>query len=231
MRRARITLGCLGALVVAFGTTWACIPHPDQDFEDFQGRAAAFPKQEIEASVFEAAPPPTQAVKGLYYGACLAELGFGQPTKRFSFYTLTEFTPSDGGSSKLQLSIQPLKLENAQPPSTVSKAGAVGAEIPAPPADVAASGRFTLQLGTVYVPGAANPISGSDVEITGANLDGRFAEARFCARLGGKVVKPAAAARDLNPPDNICQFIPIKDGDPMPAFTEADFQTASCPLE
>ena len=81
------------------------------------------------------------------------------------------------------------------------------------------------------VPGSANPISGSDVEILAANLDGLFAEARFCARLGGQVVKPAAVARQLDPPQNICQFVPIKDGDPMPAFTDADFVPGACPLD
>ena len=227
---SRVTLGCLGALVVAFGATWACIPHPDGDFEDYQERIATFPKPLVEASTFEAAAPPTEAVEGLYYGACLAELAFGQPSKRFNFFTLTKYTPDPSGA-KLQLSIQPLAVVNNQPPPTVSKANAVGSEIPAPAADVSAAGRFRIELGTVNVPGTANPISGSDVEILGSSLDGRFAEARFCARLGGQVVKPAAAARQLDPPQNICQFVPVKDGDPMPEFTEADFQPGSCPLD
>ncbi len=230
MLRARFTLGCLGALAIAFGTTWACIPHPEGDFEDYQDRIATFPKPVVEASTFEAAPPPTQAVEGTYYGACVAELAFGQISKRFNFFTVTKFTP-EGAGGKLQLSIQPLKVVNNQPPPTVTKADSVGPEIPAPPADVAASGRFRLELGTANVPGLANPISGGDVEILNAFLEGRFAEAKFCARLGGQVTKPAAAARTLDPPQNICQFVPIKDGDPMPEFTQADFQPESCPLE
>lgn len=230
MRRARFALGCLGALVIAFGSTWACIPHPADDFEDYQERVANLPKATVEASTFEAAPPPTNAVEGTYYGICVSELAFGQVNKGFNFFTLTKFTPGEAGG-KLELSIQPLAIVNNQPPPTVSKAGAVGSPIAAPPADVAADGKYKIDLGTVTVPGTANPISGSDVEILTATLEGRFAEAKFCARLGGQVTKPVAAARVLNPPQNICQFVPIKDGDPTPGFTSADFQPESCPVD
>jgi hypothetical protein len=228
MLRARFAVGCLGALAIAVGSTWACIPNPGGDFEDFQERLASFPKQVLEASTFEAAPPPTQAVEGTYYGACVAELAFGQANKRFSFFTTTKFTPEAAGGT-LELSIQPLKLANEAPPATVTKADAVGSLIPAPPATVAADGKFRVELGTVTVPGAANPISGSDVEILNAFLQGRFAEGKFCSRLGGEVTKPAAAARTLNPAKNTCYFVPIKDGDPMPEFTNNDFADGICP--
>lgn len=227
--RARFVFGCLGFLVVASVAPWACIPHPEQDFEDYQDRVASFPKPVIEASVFEAAPPPTKAVEGLYYGACLSELAFGQTAKVFNFYTLTKYTPDPSGA-KLMLSIQPLAVVQQAPPPTISKAGAVGSEIPAPAANVDAEGKYLLELGTVNVPGAANPISGSDVVISSAKLQGRFSEAKFCARLGGNVEKPEAAKRTLDMEQNICQFVPIKDGDPTPTFTQADFQAASCPL-
>jgi hypothetical protein len=236
MLGARLTVGCLGALVVAFGLAGvptACIPHPEGDFEDYQKRLAATPQTVIEASTFDISAPPTNAVEGTYYGACLAELAFGNVVQRFNFFTITKYTP-DASGAKLQLSIQPLLIQPPPanlPPTTVSKSGAAGPEIPTPPGAVQSNGRFRLELGTVNVPGTANPISGGDVEIAGAFLDGRFAEARFCARLGGEVLKPVAAARTLDPPLNICQFVPIKDGDPMPEFTKADFQPESCPLE
>ena len=107
----------------------------------------------------------------------------------------------------------------------------VGPAIQAPVATVDANSKYRIDLGTVNVPGTANPISGSDVEILNAFLVGRFAEARFCARLGGHVEKPAAAVRDLDPPQNICQFFPIKDGDKTPALNAADFQPEACPVD
>ncbi|HVH42825.1 MAG TPA: hypothetical protein VM925_10800, partial [Labilithrix sp.] len=145
MRRARFTLGCLAGVVVAWSAGWACIPHPEDDFEDFQGRAEALPKPVIEASTFEAAPPPTQSVEGLYYGACLSELAFGNDTKVFNFYTLTKFTPGDAGG-KLVLSIQGLEVTPppTAPPPTVAKAGTVGVPFEAT-ADVDAQAKFLIQ--------------------------------------------------------------------------------------
>lgn len=230
MRRSRFAVGCLAGVAIAVGTTWACIPHPGGDFEDYQERIGDFPKAIIEASTFEAAPPPTEAVEGLYYGACVSELAFGQVSNAFNFYTLTKFTPDEEGG-KLELSIQALRIENSQPPATVATSGIVGDAISAPAASVASNGRYRLELGTVNVPGEANPISGSPVEIAGASIEGRFAEAKFCGRLGGEVLRPAAAARQLDPPLNICQFFPVKDGDPTPALDFAEFQPESCPLD
>lgn len=229
--RAPLAFGCLGFVVAALTAPYACIPHPDTDFEDYQERIASFPKPVIEASVFETAPPPTQAVEGIYYGACLSELAFGQPDNVFNFYTKTKYTPgANGGPGKLELSIQPLVVINKKPPPTISLAGAVGAAIEAKPADVDAAGKYLINLGTVTVPGTANPISGSDVLIESATLQGSFAAERFCARLGGEVKQPIAAARTLDTSQNICQFVPIKDGDARPPLTAAEFQAASCPL-
>lgn len=244
MRRARLSLGSVAASTVALATLAAlgalgamtaagggCIPHPDGDFEDYQERLSKLPKVEVEASTFDA-ELPTQSVEGLYYGACLVELGYGNPNNVFSFYTLTKFSSNEAGS-QLTLSIQPLQLGGSPkgPPPTVSKAGTVGEVLQSPATPVAANGRFTLQLGRATVPGTANNISGSDAVILDTTLDGRFSEGRFCGRLGGEVIQPAPAARTLKPELNICQFAAIKDGDKTPEFTVADFQAASCPLD
>jgi len=228
--RARVLVGFSSCFLAAALGPWACIPHPDDDFGDYQSRIRALPSQQIEASTFDAAPPPTQAVKGLYYGACLSELAFGQVTKVFNFYTNTEFTPGPSGGT-LSLTIQALRVVNGVlPPETISSSGISGGVIPAPSAPVDAEGKFALTLGTVTVPGDSNPISGSNVLIENTTLTGRFAENRFCARLGGDVRQPAAAARTLNIDRNVCQFVPIKDGDTRPEFTAADFQPGACPL-
>src|SRR4051794_33527778 len=49
----------------------SCLPKPDQDFEDFGKRANALPATIGDGGTFEAAAPPTEAVSGIYYGACL----------------------------------------------------------------------------------------------------------------------------------------------------------------
>lgn len=171
---------------------------------------------------------PVTTVKATYVGACRPELT-NNPLKRLSFFTHTEFT--SGAPGKLELTLRPLRVVDLSPPPTVSSKDVVGSDIIAASTNVASDGRFQTKLGTVLVPGSAQPISGSDLEINGAFLDGRFAESKFCARLGGQLVRPSPAARTLDPSNNICQFVRVDDGDPMPSFTAADFTPDACPLD
>lgn len=222
------------SVVVAIAAIGACIPHPSGDFEDYGERTQGFnaPVDNDGGGGFDGAPP-TVATEGLYYGACLSQLAFGQPNLVFNFYTKTKFVP-DGAGGRLSLSIEALKLEpdatgKNGPPAKVSAAGVVGGvmqsvESPTPNVEPD-TGRYSVSLGNVLVPGTANPISGSDVQITDAKLNGRFAKERFCAQLNGQVVRPVQLT--LEPPRNICQFVPVKDGDPRPPLTAPDF--ASCP--
>jgi hypothetical protein len=226
--RARVFVGFSFCFAAAALGPWACIPHPEQDFEDYQERIANIPKTQIEASTFDGAPP-AEAVKGLYYGACATELAKNQLSKVFNLYTNTEFTPAAGGG-QLVLSFQLLKVKNGTlPPDTVTSADIVGGIIQGAAAPVDATGKFSLSLGTATFPGDANPISGSDVRIENTTLIGRFSAGRICARLGGQVVQPVAAARTLDD-TNICQFFPVNEGDPRPEPTLADFQKDACGL-
>jgi len=228
--RARYPLAFLGAALVVV----ACIPHPGADFEDFGDRANAFtPSTPDGGGSFEAAAPPTEAVSGVYYGACLSQLAFSQPSLVFNFYTETTFTPEPAGGGKLSLSLHALALApgGKAPPANVSKAGTVGdkQDVPATVPNVAAGdGRYTIELGTTTVPAEANPITGRPVIIEAAKLTGFFGTERFCARLNGNVTQPIELP--LTPERNICQFVPIKDGDPTPTFTVEDFQPGSCPF-
>jgi hypothetical protein len=227
--RARVLVGFSICFAAAALGPWACIPHPEQDFDDYQERIANIPKSQIDASAFEAAAPPAEPVKGLYYGACLSELAFNQVSKVFNFYTNTEFTPSAQGN-KLTLSIQALKVKSGSfPPDTITSADISGGIIKAP-ALVDREGKFRLELGTVTIPGDCNPISGSNVLIENTVLIGRFAADRICARLGGDVRQPAASARSLNIDKNVCQFVPIQEGAKRPEVTLADLQAEACPL-
>lgn len=219
--------------VFATAGVLACIPHPDQDFEDYSKRVAEFaPTTAGDGGSFEAQAPPTESVKGTYYGACLSQLALSQLKKVFNFYTVTSFEPDPAGGGKLSLTFQALKLSASQgPPETVSSAGVTGEkkDVPANTPNVsAADGRFTIDLGTMTVPGDANPITGRDVIINSTLLTGFFGKDRFCARLNGDVVQPLQLT--LDPERNICQFVPIKEGDPPPTFTLADFEPGACPF-
>jgi hypothetical protein len=232
--RARTVVGTLGT--VAFGlmaaaAAGACFTQPSDDFDAFQRTIANLPKQsEGDAAAFDAAPPPAQAVSGLYYGACLSEFAFGQPSKVFNLYAQTSYTPGAAGANgTISASIHVLKVVSSAPPPTVSAAGQVGDEIKGT-SPVDAEGRYTLTLNTVTFPGTGNPISGGDVVILNTTLGGRFSASTFCGRLNGQVTQPAAVARTLDPTKNTCLFVPIKDGDKTPIYSDATpFAASACP--
>lgn len=231
--RARFALGFLGSVATASFGVWSCIPHPTDDFEDYQERIASFQGVGGGAAL-DSGPPPTDAQTGLYYSACLSELANFQVQRVLSFYTKTEFTPTTGGAGTLKLTIQALKVTNSAPPPTVNPADIVGGIIPDPannpqPAAVDASGLFTLNLGQTLVPGSANPITGSNIRIENGQLLGRFGTSRFCARLSGNLEEPTPAKRTLAGERNVCIFVPIKDGDPTPTFTPQEFSASACP--
>lgn len=234
-----------GAAVGATACVIACIPHPDKDFEDYTERTAGFG---ASGTVVDAGPIDattiTEPTETLYYGACLSELAFGAPNKAFNFYTKTKFVPAAGGGT-LTISLRALKLKTAPdgtiqtpaaPPDTVSPAGFLGPEQSSSASPVTGT-KIAVAFpevggrpGFVLVPGDANPVSGRDVEIENVRLTGTFAKEKFCAYLNGKVVKPLNL--ELDPPKNVCQFVPVKEGDKTPAFTkQEDFAAGSCPQQ
>jgi hypothetical protein len=150
-------------------------------------------------------PAPSQGDE-VDYVACLTETAGGDASKVLSFYATVHRTAED-----ISVSLQPLKTA----PATVSSAGVVGTAVQA--TSPLQSGGFTLNLGTLTVPGSANPISGSDLVIEGATLTGTLS----CAHLGGSAGGDASA---LYPAKNVCKFLLVKDGDPTPAVTADTFK-------
>ncbi|HSO31673.1 MAG TPA: hypothetical protein VLT33_04140 [Labilithrix sp.] len=172
---------------------------------------------------------PAEPVNGLYFGACLTTLAGGRVDRVLRFYTEVKYTPPvSAAQATLELKLTALKLgAGGGPPPTVSKSETVGQSYTVPKGPVAASGVYAGPLGTITVPGAANPISGRDVVIEQTNVPGRFAPARFCSQLGGHVVAPADAL--LEGGSNTCIYLPVKEGDPTPALQLSDFP-ATCTL-
>lgn len=213
----------------------ACAPEVTQDFEDYQKRARAFPEPVVSTDAgptVEAGPPPTEAVTGLYVASCLTELANGSTTRVFTFYTTTKFTPTDNGGT-LAVTLQAMALVKNKPPTIFSQAGTVGDPLPTVSGSTDVNGSFVITVPAgveMTFPGAANPISGSDVALSNAGLAGRFATTHWCARLNGHVDQPAAASRTLDQTKNFCIFVAAKEGDPVPTYQFSDFSEANCPL-
>jgi hypothetical protein len=87
-------------------------------------------------------------------------------------------------------------------------------------------GRFTAGFGTLSLEAEANSISGRDLVIEQLTIDGLFvpSAARFCGRLGGKLTVPYEY--DFVPQDNICMFVKVALGDPMPDLDQNEFVCA-----
>lgn len=218
----------------------ACLPDPDQDFTDYQTRIKSYvpptptATDQPDAGPIDSGPPPTQVTEGTYFASCLSELANGQVTKTFSFWATTKFTPNTdvttGGT--LSVTLEALKLDNGAPPTTISRANVVST-LPEITGTTDPAGSFVASLPagvSATFLGTANPISGSNVEISGAGLKGRFATAAFCARLTGHVVQPAPAERDLDENKNFCLFTPVTEGATVPTRTFQDYSVAKCPL-
>lgn len=178
-------------------------------------------------SVDATAPP--QPVEGLYFGACLTKLAAGRIDRVLRFYTEVKYTPAaPDAKATLELRLTALRLGASNgPPPTVSKSETVGQTFAIPKSAVTPSGVYDGPLGTITVPGAANPISGRDIVIEQAAVPGRFAVAKFCSQFSGHVTTPTDIL--LEGPSNTCIYLPVKEGDPTPALQLADFPS-TCAL-
>ncbi|MBS2014873.1 MAG: hypothetical protein JST00_18430 [Deltaproteobacteria bacterium] len=155
-------------------------------------------------------------VGALYSTVVLSQLAFGDPTKAFKFYTNLSYDSSARVIKKIELT--PIKA-TATTLSTSEKVGTMVSKTSIP---VSASGRFELALGSITIPGEANPITGRDIVIDGATLTGGFsAPGSFCSQLSGTVVSPLTLV--LEPQNNNALHAPAKDGDAFPTRTAADF--------
>ena len=222
--RACLSVACVGTVLVA--AAGACIPDPKGEYEDYQERTANLgPKDEPvgDAQALDTKPPET-ATEALYVGICTTALASKDPAQALRFYAKSKYTPDGAGGGKLNLGLKFLVgWQNGDyiTPSKVADSETRGNEITAADLTVGEGGRFTANLGTMNLPADANSISGREAVINNTIIEGKFAAKEFCATLGGHLVVPYEY--DFVPKDNVCLFIEVKDGDPVPAREQGDF--------
>ena len=227
-RRLALVFG--GAVAVSTLSPLACIPDPKGDFDGYTDRTSQFRDLPPKDSGGIESAPPTVAEEGLYFGACLSKLAAGRLDRVLRFYTETKFTPdATGGTGKLSLKLTPMKLgPNNGPPPTVSKDQTVGATYSVTDAPTSATGVYAAKVGTVNIPGAANPISGRDIVVEVAELPGKFGKGRFCSQLIGHVTTPTDI--QLEGESNTCIYVQVKEGDATPVLKADDFPSV-CSLQ
>jgi hypothetical protein len=225
--RACFSVACVGTVLVAAG---GCFPDPKGEFEDFKARTANLgpgdQPDSVDASIDT--KPPETATESLYIGICTTALALKDPAQALRFYTKSKFLPDGTGGGKLSLVVKPMVgWSNGAyiTPASVSQSETRGSELSVSDVPVASgAGRFTAQFGTLNLPAEANSISGRDAVIINTMLDGRFGDPEFCAMLGGHLTVPYEY--DFVPKDNICLFIKVNEGDPVPVRDVTQFVCA-----
>jgi hypothetical protein len=225
--RACLSVACLGTVLVA--AAGACIPDPKGEYEDYQERTTNLgPKDEPagDAAALDSRPPE-EVTEALYVGICTTALALKDPAQALRFYAKSKYTPDGAGGGKLSLSLKFLVgWQNGDyiTPSAVSEANTRGNEIVANDVAIANGGRFTAQLGEIGIPADANTISGREAKVRDTVLDGKFGTGEFCSTLGGHLFVPYDY--DFVPKDNICLWVEVKEGDPVPSREQAQFVCA-----
>jgi hypothetical protein len=257
----RVRIFALATLVCGPVVGLACIPNPKADFEDYQAAVipyrpeagggsfdGAAATEAFEGTFFGACLSqlaqnnPDKVFNFLTDVKFTPGAGGGQ--------LVFKLTP-------LKTDQTPGPDQGRVPPKVVSRANITGTVLGSDTAVATdARGKFTAVFGDVNVPGDANPISQRPVIILNGGMVGIFSQssgvapgsdggadeagtdagassggAQFtiCTRLNGDVTQPLTLT--LDPTLNICQFRQIKEGDPAPVFTKADFQSGTCPVD
>jgi hypothetical protein len=152
---------------------------------------------------------------GTFTSFCLSTLAGGDPTKALVFKTELE-----ASGSKVSIGLTPLKAKS------MSFADVVGAKT-TKDGTLNADGTFSINFGNVAIPGVANPISGSDIEVGNTTFKARvLSNDRLCAELDGQLVKPFNYS--LDPPGDVCIILRAPEGG-FPTPPAANDYLITCP--
>ncbi len=187
-----------------------------KETENVRGTAVT----DVDAGPAIDAEVPDGGFERTYFVQCLPNLALGAVKTSFKFRGAVTFVPSAGGGGKLVSSLTPLDKNVTDLGQTV------GDPISLPEAAVAADGKFELILGSLTVPGAANPLSGNNVQIENGKIIGILqGEASVCGELNGQITSPIQIS--IDEPGDICLYRKM-DGltGPVPQLTRGDFH---CP--
>jgi hypothetical protein len=188
---------------------------PKADYQDFQSRPVLVP----EAGVTDAAPIDVQLTpcgellqqnpSGSYYVNCVPKVT-GQP---FGLAVdLTTTAAPGGGGGTLGFSFSPL-LNGA-----MTLADTYGPLVAGPPAAIAADCTFVETIGMFSLPATTNPLM-LDILADNVVLRGKLQTVdSSCGDLDGIVISPAIGL-SLEGNGDICMFVRLNPGDPLPPIS------------
>lgn len=176
-------------------------------------------EEPLAVTLEEGLPDSSQAGLGTvtFHFAIRAVIAQALPIQ---FIATTNFVQENTGG-RLDVTLQALSLDVGQ---TESPREPVGEPIVFPRIDVSENGSFEVDLGEVFVTGAANPISGSDMRMS-ISLRGIFVPGLlFCGEVDGIITEPIMAP--LSYDNSFFGATPIGAGEPYPTFEN---MTLACP--
>ena len=132
-----------------------------------------------------------------YFVTCLTALAVGDAAKRFNFVATSGWTFR-------ALTTSATRVDLAQTTGSAAKA------------TERKSGRITnLSFPTPFtIPGAANAVSGRDIQIDGLTIEGALGGARSCGRMSGAISSPIR--QPFDPATDTCVLVEVKLGDALP---------------
>ena len=133
-------------------------------------------------------PPPDPSLpdmNGTFLFALTTSLG---PDTPLQFATTVEFTYDEAsGGARADFTFQPLSLEVGE---TTTPREFVGEPLTYPDIPIDAEGNYEIDMGLVMVTGAANPVTGSDIEATLVVHGSIVHMDAFCGTLTGDLMSP-----------------------------------------
>jgi hypothetical protein len=174
----------------------ACIPDPKGDYEDFTAnpknvKAAPITQSSSSSSGLteqpDAAPLDVApgGKKSTYLAVCYPSVAGGDLSKTLRFIADVEVKGGANGNT-LQLTLNPLNGTSR----AFNRADIVGAPIILKEAGLTGSGIFTLSVPSADILGPANTFSGRDITVKDLELQGRYAEKKFCSGFAGDIIRP-----------------------------------------
>jgi hypothetical protein len=214
---SRILRGSLATLVSALATTaaFACVDSQG-DFDAYIDKTNDIRGVVPDTGVRDAAPlevgdADLDAGKTIYWGNCLPQIVTGAPQSSLMYYS--EITFSGG---KADVAFYPLN-EKAK---TLSKSETVGTPQIATGLEIKPDNTFVATMGDVKVPGNSQRIGDSELVLTNVSYQMVIqGKERLCAELQGTVTAPLSAS--LEPKGDICVWIQLPDGAPLPTQKDA----------
>jgi hypothetical protein len=129
-------------------------------------------------------PPDALDYSGFFLFALETSLG---PDLPLQFVTTVAYTAGDDGAGVVDLTFQPLSLDQGE---TLIPREYIGEPLTFEDIPVAADGTFDLDMGLVMVTGAANPVTGGDIEATILVHAEIRDEDTMCGQFEGMLMSP-----------------------------------------